>query len=298
MQLFKDRYLYSHFTNGVPDGGRIEYVHLFSIIAIFILLIACINFMNLATARSIKRAKEVGVRKVVGAVKGLLFRQFLLEAVITAFFSVITAILLVTLLLPLFNQLTEKNLSLHITDPTLVITLFLLTLITGFIAGSYPALFLSSLNPITVLKGTLKFKNSDTIFRKGLVVFQFTLSIVLIVCTVVVYKQMNYVQTKNLGLDHSNLIYTHVEGLVKNYENFKNEALASGNIESISFCGTEPTNVGWWSPGMQWEGKDPNDKTLFAQVEVSYDFLKTMKIDLIDGRDFSPSFLLIHPILL
>ena len=291
LQLFKDRYLYSHFTNGVPDGGRIEYVHLFSIIAIFILLIACINFMNLATARSIKRAKEVGVRKVVGAVKGLLFRQFLLEAIITAFLAVIIAVALVILLLPLFNQLTEKNLSLHFTDPSLVITLFLLTLITGFIAGSYPALFLSSLNPITVLKGTLKFKSSDTIFRKGLVVFQFTLSIVLIVCTVVVYKQMNYVQTKNLGLDHSNLIYTHVEGdLVKNYENFKNEALASGNIQSISFCGTEPTNVGWWSPGMQWEGKDPNDKTNFAQVEVSYDFLKTMKIDLIDGRDFSPSF--------
>jgi len=291
LQLFKDRYLYSHFTNGVPDGGRIEYVRLFSMIAIFILLIACINFMNLATARSVKRAKEVGVRKVVGAVRGLLFRQFLLEAIVTAFLGVIIAIILVILLLPSFNHLTEKKILLHIADPSLIITLFLLTLITGFVAGSYPALFLSSLNPITVLKGTLKFKNSDAFLRKGLVVFQFTLSIVLIVCTVIVYKQMNYVQTKNLGLDHSNLIYIHVEGdLVKNYKNFKNEALASGNIENISFCGTEPTNVGWWSPAMKWDGKDPDDKTLFAQVEVSYDFLKTMKIDLIAGRDFSPSF--------
>jgi ABC-type antimicrobial peptide transport system permease subunit len=291
LQLFKNRYLHSHFINGVPDGGRIEYVHLFSIIAIFILLIACINFMNLATARSVKRAKEVGVRKVMGAVKGLLLRQFLLEAIITAFLSVIIAIAVVIVFLPLFNQLTGKDLLLHLNDPSLVINLLVLTLITGFVAGSYPALFLSSLNPITVLKGTLKFKSGDTIFRKGLVVFQFTLSITLIVCTVVVYKQMNYVQSKNLGLDRSNLIYTHVEGdLVKNYENFKNEALASGNIESISFCGTEPTNVGWWSPGMQWEGKDPDDKTLFAQIEVSYDFLKTMKIGLVSGRDFSQSF--------
>ncbi len=291
LQLFKDRYLYSHFTNGIPDGGRIEYVRLFSIIAIFILLIACINFMNLATARSVKRAKEVGVRKVVGAQKGLLFRQFLLEAIITTFIAVIIAIILVIFLLPLFNQLTEKKLSLHMGDPSLIFTLILLTLITGFIAGSYPALFLSSLNPISILKGTLKFKNGDAIFRKGLVVFQFTLSIALIVCTIIVYKQMNYVQTKNLGLDHSNLVYMPVEGdLIKNYENFKNEAMAAGNIENISFCGTEPTDVGWYSPGMRWEGKDTSDKTLFAQVEVSYDFLKTMKIDLIDGRDFSPSF--------
>ncbi|MBS1597382.1 MAG: ABC transporter permease [Bacteroidetes bacterium] len=288
LQLLENRYLYSHFTNGIPTGGRIEYVRLFSVIAVFILLIACINFMNLATARSVKRSKEVGIRKVVGAVKGLLFRQFLLEAIITSFFAVIIAIGLVMLFLPSFNQLTEKKLVLHITDPSVGITLFLLTLITGFIAGSYPSLFLSSLNPITVLKGSLKFKNSDVVFRRGLVIFQFTLSIILIVCTVVVYKQMNYVQTKNLGLDHSNLIYMPVEGdLVKNYENFKNESLASGNIEQISFCGTEPTNVGWYSPGMVWDGKDPNDKTLFAQVEVGFDFLKTMKISLVNGRDFS-----------
>ncbi|MFC0771793.1 ABC transporter permease [Terrimonas alba] len=289
LQLFRERYLYSRFTNGVADGGRIEYVRLFSIIAVFILLIACINFMNLATARSVKRSREVGVRKVAGAMKGTLFRQFVFEAIITTFLSVLIAIALVVLLLPFFNRLTEKNVSLHIGDPSLIISLFLLTLITGFIAGSYPALFLSSLKPISVLKGSLKFKNADKIFRKGLVVFQFTLSIVLIVCTIVVYKQMNYVQKKNLGLDRSRLIYMPVEGdLVKNYENFKLESMSSGHIENISFCGTEPTNVGWWSPGMQWEGKDPEDKTLFAQVEVSYDFLKTMKIDLVEGRDFSP----------
>jgi len=290
LQLFKDRYLHSRFVNGIPDGGRIEYVRLFSIIAIFVLFIACINFMNLATARSVKRAREVGVRKVSGASRKSLFIQFLLDAIITTFISVLIAIALVFLLLPSFNQITEKNVSLRIGDPSLIATLFLLTLITGFIAGSYPALFLSSLNPVTVLKGSLKFKNADKIFRKALVVFQFTLSIILIICTIVVYKQMNYVQTKNLGLDHSRLIYVTVEGdLTKNYENFKNDVLASGNIGNISFCRTDPTKVRSYSTGMQWEGKDAEDHTRFAQIEVSYDFLKTMKIDLIEGRDFSPS---------
>ena len=283
--------LYDNYVNGVEEGGRIKYVKLFSTIAWIILIIACINFMNLAIARSAKRAKEVGVRKVVGAMRDLLFRQFLLEAILTVFLAVIISIVLVLLLLPLFNQLTEKSLSLHITEPSLLINLFLLTVITGFIAGSYPALFLSSLNPITVLKGALKFRSSNSLFGKGLVVFQFTLSIALIIFTVVVYKQMNFIQTKNLGLDRSNLIYIPLEGdLVKNYQSFKNEALASGHIESVSFSGPEPTNVGWWSPGMQWQGKDPEDKTLFAQIEIGHDFLKTMKIPLIDGRDFSPSF--------
>jgi putative ABC transport system permease protein len=291
LQLFKERYLYSSFTNGIADGGRVEYVRIFYIIAVFILLIACINFMNLATARSVKRSKEVGVRKVAGAMKGTLFLQFLSEAFITTFLSVIVALIAAFVLLPYFNQLTEKDVSLHMADFTFIITLFLLVLLVGFIAGSYPALLLSSLKPISVLKGTLKFSSGNKLFRKGLVVFQFTLSVILIVSTIVIYMQMNYVQSKNLGLDHSRLIYIPVEGeLVTNYENFKHEALASGNIESVSFCGTEPTNVGWWSPTMQWTGKDPEDKTLFAQVEVGYDFIKTMKIDLVDGRDFSPVF--------
>ena len=289
LQLFKDRYLYSKFTNGVPDGGRIEYVRLFSIIAAFILLIACINFMNLATARSLKRSKEIGVRKVSGAIQTAIFKQFVLEAIITTFFAMLGAIVIVLGLLPFFNRITEKSVSLH-PGPSLIMTFVLLTVITGFIAGSYPALFLSKLKPILVLKGGLQFKSGDKLFRKGLVVFQFVLSTVMIVCTIVVYKQMNYAQTKNLGLNHSNLIYMWVEGdLVKNYEIFKRESLASGNMENISFCGATPTNVGWWSPGMKWDGKDPEDKTLFAEVEVYHDFLKTMKIDLVEGRDFSPS---------
>jgi putative ABC transport system permease protein len=291
LQLYKDAYLYSTFTKGIPDGGRIAYVRLFSIIAIFILLIACINFVNLATARSVKRAKEVGVRKVVGAGKALLFGQFLAEALFTTFLSVLVAVTLVFLLLPSLNALTEKNLSLHLSSPSLLFSLLGLTLVTGFVAGSYPALFLSSLKPIGVLKGSLRFKHSDAIFRKGLVVFQFALSIILIVCTAIVYKQMHYVQTKNLGLDRTNVIYVPLVGdLPKNYTAFKNEILQSGRIENISQCSSLPTNVGWWSDNIKWNGKPPGDKTAMKELDVGYDFVKTMKIQLAAGRDFSPSF--------
>ncbi|HKB42981.1 MAG TPA: ABC transporter permease [Chitinophagaceae bacterium] len=291
LQPYKDMYLYSSFTNGVADGGRIEYVRLFSIISVFILLIACINFMNLATARSVKRAKEVGVRKVVGAAKKLLFTQFLAEALLTTFIAVIVAVALVFLILPEFNAITEKHLTLHIENPSLILSLFGLTIVTGFVAGSYPALFLSSLNPISVLKGALKFKHSNTIFRKGLVVFQFTLSIILIVSTAIVYKQMNYVQTKNLGLDRSNVIYVPLIGdLGKNYDAFKNDVLQSGHIENISQSSSIPSGVGWWSDNINWNGKLPDDKTAMKELDVSYDFIKTMKMELADGRDFSPTF--------
>jgi putative ABC transport system permease protein len=291
LQLYKNMYLYSRFTNGIADGGRIEYVRLFSIIGIFILLIACINFMNLATARSVKRAKEIGVRKVVGAVKSLLFSQFLLEALLTTFLAMLVAVALVISLLPEFNAITEKHLSFHIIEPSIMLVLFCLTIVTGFIAGSYPALFLSSLNPITVLKGSFKFKHSDAFFRKGLVVFQFTLSVILIVCTAIVYKQMNYVQTKNLGLDRSNIIYVSLEGdLAKNYDAFKNEVMVPGHIQDISQCTTIPTNVHTWSYGYNWAGKDPNEKIKFMEIHAGYDFLKTMKIQLFAGRDFSPDY--------
>lgn len=291
LQPYKNMYLYSRFTKGIADGGKIEYVRLFSIVAIFILLIACINFMNLATARSVKRAKEVGIRKVVGAVKGLLFRQFLLEAVFTTLLSVLVAVALLFLLRPLFNSLTEKHLLIHLNNPSLIIALVCLTLVTGFIAGSYPALFLSSLNPIRVLKGSLTFRDGDVVLRKGLVVFQFTLSIILIVCTGIVYKQMNYVQTKNLGLDRSNVIYIPLSGdLAKNYDGFKNEIIQSGRIQDITQCSSIPTNVGWWSDNISWTGKNPADKIALMEIDVSYHFIKTMKMKLIDGRDFSPTF--------
>ncbi len=177
LQPYPEKYLYSNFKDGYIDGGRIEYVRLFSIIAIFILLIACINFMNLATARSAKRAKEVGIRKVVGALRSTLIAQFAGEAVSLTFFSVIIAIIPAALVLPAFNQLTGKQLSLPFSQSSFWLTLIGLLLITGFVAGSYPALFLSSLKPVRVLKGSLKFSGSSTFFRKALVVFQFALSV-------------------------------------------------------------------------------------------------------------------------
>lgn len=290
-QLYKDNYLYSRFTKGVADGGRIEYVRLFSIIAIFILLIACINFMNLATARSVKRAKEVGIRKVVGAAKSMLIKQFMGEAMLTTFIAVIVAIILAMICMPLFNTFTQKKLAVPISDPSFIITVIGFTIVTGFIAGSHPALFMSSLSPIKVLKGALRFKPGAASFRKGLVIFQFTLSIILIICTIIVYRQMNYVQTKNLGLDRENVIYLPLEGsLAKNSITYKNEIIQSGNIENVAFCSNPPTNAGMWSQNISWEGKAPNDKTGFVEMDANYDFIKTMKIQLNEGRDFSPAF--------
>ncbi|UTA67344.1 ABC transporter permease [Emticicia sp. 21SJ11W-3] len=291
LQPYEDVYLYSNYKAGVQDGGRIDYVKMFSIIAVFILVIACINFMNLATARSVKRAKEVGVRKVVGALRYSLIGQFLGESLIIAFLSLIFAILLVFLILPAFNTLTDKHLSLNFTDPLFLLILLGLTIITGLVAGSYPALFMSSLKPVVVLKGSLKFKPSATFFRKGLVVFQFSLSIMLIVGMMVVYRQIQFIQTKNLGFDKENLIFSPIEGdLRANFTAFKQELLNMQGIKSVTSSQADPLQVGSSTQGVTWPGKDTTKTILFSQNPVSFDYLATMGIKLKDGRDFSPSF--------
>lgn len=291
LQPYKDMYLYSRFTKGIPDGGRIEYVRLFSIVAIFILLVACINFMNLATARSVKRAKEVGVRKAVGALRSLLFGQFVGEAILTALISLLVAIVLVILFLPMFNSLTGKHLHLPLGDPSFIIGLLALTCIVGFMAGLYPAMFLSALNPIKILKGSLIFKINNVLLRKGLVVFQFALSTFLIICTIIVYRQMQYVQSKNLGLDRENIVYVALEGdLYAQYEIFKHDMLLSGDVVDITKASAFPTNVGMMTEDIVWPGKDLTKKTGLWDMSVGYDFIKTMKIQLAEGRDFSPSY--------
>ena len=291
LQPYREMYLYSKFTKGIADAGRIEYVRLFSIVAIFILLIACVNFMNLATARSVKRAKEVGVRKVVGAIKSLLFGQFMAEAILTTFLSVVVAMGLVVTLMPVFNSLTEKHLSIPIAESQFILTILGFTLLTGFIAGSYPALVLASMNPITVLKGSLKFKPSAALLRRGLVVFQFTLSIALIVCTAIVFRQMKYIQTLNLGLNRENIIYVPLEGtLTSQYDAFKQEMMQSGTVQNMTRASSMPTSVNMATDGISWPGKAADDKTGLWQLEASYDFIKTMKIQLAAGRDFSPTF--------
>jgi putative ABC transport system permease protein len=291
LQPYSEKYLYSNFKDGYIDGGRIEYVRLFSIIAIFILLIACINFMNLATARSAKRAKEVGIRKVVGALRSTLIAQFVGEAVLLTFFSVIIAIIHAALVLPAFNQLTGKQLSLPFGQSSFWLTLIGLLLITGFVAGSYPALFLSSLKPVRVLKGSLKFSGSSTFFRKALVVFQFALSVFLIIAMIVVYKQLNYIQTKNLGYDRDNLLYIPIEGdLVKNFEIFKQKALSNTDVVNVSKMRNSPTAIFHHTTSISWPGMDPNLSVSFADGVVGYDFVRTMNLQIQSGRDFSKDF--------
>ncbi|HEX8531750.1 MAG TPA: ABC transporter permease, partial [Cytophagales bacterium] len=211
IRRYSDRYLYNNYENGVQAGGRIEYVRLFSIIAAFILTIACINFMNLSTAKASRRLKEIGIKKAIGAARSTLLLQFLTESVLMAFFALGVALVGAALLLPGFNQITGKELSLHAT-PGLVLATLAITLLTGLLAGSYPALYLSGFHPMAVLKGKLHASGGEAWARKGLVVFQFTLSVILIVSVVVVYEQVAYIQSKNLGYNRDNIITFKKEG--------------------------------------------------------------------------------------
>ena len=291
LQRYDDLYLHSNFKNGEISGGRIEYVRLFSVVAIFILLIACINFMNLTTARSVKRAREIGIRKVVGAVRWSLRGQFIGEAILLSFFAIIICLATVVLILPYFNSITGKEIPLPFSQSAFWISVVLLTLITGFISGSYPAIFLSSLNPIRVLKGTLKFSPAAAWFRKGLVVFQFTLSTVLIIGTIVVSRQVEYIQSENLGYDRENLIYLPLEGeLVKKYSLLKQEILKQPAIRHVTRISQTPTLIENGTQGVEWEGKDPNTQPMFTQISVGLDFAKTMNTKIIAGRDYSKDY--------
>ncbi|HVM88081.1 MAG TPA: ABC transporter permease [Puia sp.] len=291
MQKFNEQYLHSDFKNGEITGGRMEYVKLFSLIAAFIMVIACINFMNLTTARSVKRAKEIGVRKVVGAVRSVLMRQFIGEAILLSFFATIIALGLASLLLPVFNSLTEKQISFPFRNIIFWVELTGLALITGIMSGIYPALFLSSFNPIKVLKGTIKFSSGATLFRKGLVIFQFMLSIMLIIGTIIVSKQVHYIQTANLGFNRDHLVYIPFEGdLTKNYDLFKQRLLNMPGINGVTRMTEVPTSLGSNTGGVDWDGKDPNVKPMFTQASVGYDFVKTMKMQIVMGRDFSKDY--------
>lgn len=291
LQRYSEMYLHSTFKNGKIAGGRIDYVRLFSLVAIFILLIACINFMNLTTARSVKRAREIGIRKVVGAVRSSLRFQFVGEAVLLAFFAIVISLLLVAISLPTFNSITGKQIPLPVDQTLFWLTLAGLALVTGIFSGSYPAVFLSSLNPVRVLKGTLKFTTGAAWFRKGLVVFQFALSTVLIIGTIVVSKQVNFIQSENLGYDRENLVYIPFEGdLTGKYQIFKNQALKLPGIQHVGKISQTPTQIENGTGGVNWEGKDPKTLPMFTQAAVGYDFVKTMKITMREGRDFSKDF--------
>jgi putative ABC transport system permease protein len=287
LQKFDQYYLHGEFKNGYPAGGRIEYVRLFSLVAVFILLIACINFMNLTTARSVKRAKEIGVRKVMGARRLLLVRQFIGEAVFMTLISMLLALLLTRLTLPAFNHLTGKEINIPYNHLAFWLSLTGLTLVTGIFSGSYPAFFLSAFNPVQVLKGTLKSGIRAVLFRKGLVVFQFVLSIVLIISTILISRQIHYVQTANIGYNRENLLYIPVEGILSSkLDVFKTEALRLPGVMNVSELTEDPTEMNNGTLSIGWRGKDPNQIVRFIQDAVGPDFMRTMKLRLIAGKEF------------
>lgn len=291
LQRFGDVYLHSHFTNGETDGGRIVYVQLFSIVAIFILLIACINFMNLTTARSLKRAREIGVRKVAGAMRSTLILQFIGEALLLTVIAVTLSLILLTQLLPLFNSITQKQITLPFGHTAFWLQLLLITLVTGIVSGSYPAFLLSSFSPVKALKSNMRMPGSSEWFRKGLVVFQFVLSIVLIVGTIVITRQVNYIQHKYLGYDRDHLVYIPLEGeLVNRYQFFKDEALKLPGVQVITQISDTPTNLNQNTNDVDWEGRDAINRVSFELSIVGYDFMRTMKLNLLVGRDFSKDY--------
>ncbi|AXY73147.1 ABC transporter permease [Paraflavitalea soli] len=284
-------YLYSGFKNGYADGGRIESVRLLAIVAAFLLLIAGINFTNLATARSVKRAREVGVRKAIGAARSSLVRQFMGEAFLLTLIALVIAITLVIAFLPAFNHLTGKQLTLSPDQPQVWMMLAGLLVVTGILAGSYPAFFLSSLNPVRVLKGALRFGAGAVFFRRGLVVFQFIMSMLLITGTLIVYKQLHYIQTKNIGYDRENLVSIPGQGeLSKKYSTFSHELLQIPGVRAVTHAALNPLQNGNTTESVTWPGKDPNDVISFNQTGVWYDFARVLKVDIIQGRDFSPAF--------
>ncbi|RAK37076.1 UNVERIFIED_ORG: putative permease [Chitinophaga ginsengisegetis] len=281
--------LHDQFSDGKQSGGRIEYVRLFSLIAWIILFIACINFMNLATARSEKRAKEVGIRKVVGAGKGRLITQFISEALFMSLLAAVVAVLLLFLVLPGFNALVDKHLSVGLDRPVHLIWLLGITVICGVLAGSYPSLYLSSFNPVFVLKGIKSKTGSAAFIRKGLVIAQFSVSITLIICTAIIYQQIQHVKKRNLGLNKDNLISMQLQGTMKqNFAAIKTALLATGVVENAALADHVPLYGGNNTSDIGWTGKSPTDNILISQRVVSPEFIQTAGMKIVAGSDFKP----------
>ena len=283
-----DWHLRDKFENGVPTGGAIRYVRLFSLIAAAILLIACINFMNLSTARSEQRAKEVGVLKVVGAGRSILIGKFIGEALLLSLLSVLLAVALLYLFLPAYNTLVGKRLHINIFQPTHLFGLIAIVIVTGLIAGSYPAFYLSSFNPIHVLKGMrIRTSGGAIAIRKGLVITQFTASIALIIGTVIIYQQVQHIKDRDLGYTRNNLVYMDLHGNMKDhFEALKDKLLATGYVENAAMSLHDALHVYSSGGDLSWQGKDPNSKISIHSNAVSPEYLSTMHMTLISGRDF------------
>lgn len=288
---FASRYLYSQFENKVVVGGRIEYVRLFIIVAIFILLIACINFMNLSTAKAAKRSKEVGIRKSIGASQGSLIGQFIGESMIISFFSLFVSILLVELSLPLFNNLTDKSIAVDYSDPILLAIFLGTVFVTGLVSGSYPAFYLSSMEAVKTLKGSLKTSGKEAFARKGLVVFQFSLSIILIVSTLIIYRQIQFTQDQNLGYKKENLIFFSTDDQVdEQWPTVKEQIKNIPGVISVSRSSHSFLNQNSNTSGLDWPGKDPDARVLFENVAMDFGLIETMGIEIIEGRGYSDDY--------
>lgn len=284
--------LYNEFKNGKLAGGRIQFVWLFGIIGIFVLLLACINFMNLSTARSEKRAKEVGIRKTVGSLRQQLIKQFLTESIVVSFLALVMAIILAAILLPFFNGLADKEIKLPGGNLVFWILTLCFTLFTGIVSGSYPAFYLSSFEPIKVLKGTFRAGRYAAIPRKVLVVLQFTISIALIIGTIIVYRQIQYAKDRPVGYSREGLITVmmNTPDLYGHYDALRNDLIGTGAVENMAESSSPSTDV--WSNqiGFDWAGKDPASLPLFGTIAVTLDFGKTIGWQIKEGRDFSRDF--------
>ena len=285
---FSRLHLYGKFENGKEAGGRIELVRLFAIIAGFILLIACINFMNLSTARSERRAKEVGIRKVIGARKFSLVGQFLAESILLTAIACFFSLVIVDMALPSFNELVNKKLSLDYSDVNFWVVVIGFVLFTGVLAGSYPAFYLSSFRPVSVMKGALKTVNALVTPRQIMVVSQFTFAILLIIATIIVRQQMKNAEDRQVGYSRNNLVYHFMEGEVeKNYKLIKDELLVSGAAVSVTKT-SSPITEGWSNTwGIEWQGKDPHDKTVINRFIADDGLTQTLGLELVLGRDIN-----------
>ncbi|AXY76168.1 ABC transporter permease [Paraflavitalea soli] len=284
-------HLHSNLQIDLAGGGNVQYVNIFFIVAIFIMVVACINFMNLATARSARRAKEVGLRKVVGAVRRQLIMQFLGEALLISFFSLLVALLVVWLVLPSFNELAGKTLIVNLWDGKLLLTLLGIAVATGLISGSYPALFLSGFRPVKVLKGNLRGLSGNRLFRNTLVVVQFVVSIVLLIGTIVIYNQLRYIKNRNLGYEKENLLCMPMKGELWNKKQALYDALAKDPAtDQFTVTSDLPTNTTSGTINVDWPGKDPRLQIVFPSLDVSESYFDIFHMKLLGGRAFSKSF--------
>jgi putative ABC transport system permease protein len=293
LQPMNQWHLYDEFKNGINTGGRIQYVWMFGIIGVFVLLLACINFMNLSTARSEKRAREVGIRKAIGSLRSQLIYQFFSESLLCVMLAFALSLLFVQLCLPFFNEMADKEMAILWGLPVFWLITAGFSLMTALITGSYPAFYLSSFKPVKVLKGSFKVSNLAAIPRKILVVLQFTVSVSLIIGTIIVFRQIMFAKDRPIGYNREGLVSIPMvtDDIHKHFDAVRADLFKQGSIESIAESGAPPTENGGSTSAVEWEGKDPNLSIDFPQNSVSYDYGRTIGWQFTEGRDFSRSFL-------